>query len=75
MESSMAVMRMGDREIEYVKVVTDYDEAELRAASRMGGLVQAVDLDGEVIWSSQEMIEAVHGAYEQAVAEGFEGAL
>lgn len=62
-------MRMGDREIEYVEVVTDYDEDALRAAARMGGMVQAVDLDGEVIWTSPEMARAVHDAYELAVAE------
>jgi hypothetical protein len=66
---SKAVMRMGDREIEYVKVVTDYDDAELRAAARVGGMAQAVDLDGEVIWTSPEMAKAVHDAYELAVAE------
>ena len=65
---------MGDREIEYVKVVTDYDEADLMAAARMGGMVQAVDLDGEAIWTSQEMIEAVHAAYEACEAERLEGA-
>ena len=66
---SKAAMRMGDREIKYVEVVTDYDEAELRAAARMGGMAQAVDLDGEVIWTSPEMARAVHDAYEQSVAE------
>jgi hypothetical protein len=67
--AAVKTMRMGDREIEYVEVVTDYDEAELRAAAGMGGMVQAVDLDGEVIWTSPEMARAVHDAYEQSVAE------
>ena len=67
--AAVKTMRMGDREIEYVEVVTDYDEAELRAAAGMGGMVQAVDLDGEVIWTSPEMARAVHDAYEQTVAE------
>ena len=67
--AAVKTMRMGDREIEYVEVVTDYDEDALRAAARMGGMVQAVDLDGEVIWTSPEMAKAVHDAYEQTVAE------
>jgi hypothetical protein len=71
--AAVKTMRMGDREIEYVEVVTDYDEAELRAAALMAGNVRAVDLDGEVIWTSPAMAKAVHEAYESAVAE-MEGA-
>jgi hypothetical protein len=67
--AAVKTMRMGDREIEYVEVVTDYDEAELRAAALMAGNVRAVDLDGEVIWTSPAMAKAVHDAYEQSVAE------
>ena len=62
-----AAIQVGARTIEYTQIVTDYDDQVIRAAYRMTGRVQIVDLDGEVIWTSPAMTAAIREAYDESV--------
>ena len=62
-----AAIQVGARTIEYTQIVTDYDDQVIRAACRMTGRVQIVDLDGEVIWTSPAMTAAIREAYDESV--------